>query len=79
MMALMYLWYVELEDRGKAARSSQITVRASAQEGKDEQIGGRCSSLRCLPRWASRERRGEFLRAKRAEKNRILRELYRGC
>jgi len=36
MMALMCLRYVELGDRGKAARSSRKTGRASVQGGKDE-------------------------------------------
>jgi len=36
MMALICLWCVELEDRGKAARSIRITGRASVQGGKDE-------------------------------------------
>ena len=60
MMALMCLWCVELEDRGKAVSSSRITGGASVQGGKDEEIGGRGSNLRCLPRWASRERRRKF-------------------
>jgi len=33
---LMCLWYVELGDRGKAARSSRITGRGSVQGRKDE-------------------------------------------
>ena len=31
----MSLWYVELEDRSKAARSSRITGRASVQGGNE--------------------------------------------
>jgi len=50
MMALMCLRYAELEDRGKAARSSRITGRASVQGGTDGSIGERGSNLRCLPR-----------------------------
>ena len=56
----VFVVYVELKNRGKAARSSRIAGRASVQGGKDEQLGGRGSNLRCLSRWASRERRREF-------------------
>ena len=52
MMALMCLWFVELENRGKAARSSRITGRALPCHGHDKRtyVHGRRSGEAGLTR-----------------------------
>ena len=47
MVALMCLWYVELEDLGQAARSSPIIGRASVQAEKDDKLFDTCFP-RCI-------------------------------